>query len=216
MDIPLTLTAGAIWAYWLGVLIMVIRQHLSGRKAGVTPRQGPERFMWIIWVPTIAAWIALPAIALSESDSPIWGVPSWADGTIWSIVRWVAAIDAVACFAFTVVCWIKMGKSWAMANVPNADSELVTVGPFRWVRHPIYALSVVMMANTFLVLLTWPMLLFATLHITLMHLKASSEEKFLLEKYGQAYANYMKRTGRFLPKMQTPTGPDKPSNDSNG
>ena len=199
-DLPLWVTGGAVWAYWLGVAVMVLRQRLAGRGSGLRPRQGPERWMWLIWVPTIALWIALPALALTQDDRP-WALPGWAGGGVWLVVRWLAAIDAAACFALTVVCWAKMGRSWAMANVPGEEAELVTTGPFRWVRHPIYALSVMLMIDTWIVLPTWPMLAVAAAHVVLMHLKAASEERFLLEKHGEAYAQYVRETGRFLPRL---------------
>ena len=199
-ELPLWITGGAIWAYWLGVLIMVTRQRLAGRGSGLMPRQRPERWMWLIWVPTVGLWIALPALGLTQDDRP-WAMPAWADAGVWLVVRWLAGIDAAACFAFTVVCWVRMGRSWAMANVPGETAELVTLGPFRWVRHPIYALSIMLIVDTWIVLPTWPMLAVAAAHITLMHLKAASEERFLLEKHGESYARYMRETGRFLPKI---------------
>ena len=88
-----------------------------------------------------------------------------------------------------------------MANVPDAEADLITSGLFAYVRQPIYALSVMIMIDTWLVLPTWPMLAVAAAHITLMHLKAASEERFMLDKHGRAYETYMQKTGRFLPKL---------------
>ena len=198
-DLPLWIAGSAVWLYWLGVLVMVLKQRLAGRGSGFVPRQGPERWMWLVWAPVIGLWIALPILGLTQDDRP-WALPAWSQSGVWHVVRWIAAIDGVGCLAFTIVCWVKMGRSWAMANVPGEDAELVTVGPFKWVRHPIYALSIMLMIDTWIALPTWPMLAAAATHVTLMHLKAASEERFLLDKHGEAYRRYMDKTGRFLPR----------------
>ena len=52
-DIPLVVLIATIWAYWLGVAIMVIRvRHRNQKLVGLVPEQRVERFMWleIIWV----------------------------------------------------------------------------------------------------------------------------------------------------------------------
>jgi len=92
-----------------------------------------------------------------------------------------------------------MGKSWRMAVTPRERTELVTTGLYAYLRHPIYALSILLMLCSAVVVATVPMLVVAAIHIALMVLKARNEERFLLTVHGDAYRSYCRRTGRFFP-----------------
>ena len=59
-----------------------------------------------------------------------------------------AVVVAAAAFAATWVCWSKMGTSWRMGIDPNERTQLVFTGPYAYVRHPIYALSSLLMICT--------------------------------------------------------------------
>ena len=48
---------------------------------------------------------------------------------------------------------------------------------------------------------TLPMLAIAVVHVVLMHFKARNEERHLLKMHGDAYAAYLRRTGRFVPRL---------------
>lgn len=109
-------------------------------------------------------------------------------------------LPAVVCYFLTVICWIVMGRNWSVAVVED-DQQLVTAGPFRFARHPIYALSILLIICTAIVLPTLPMAIVALLHIVLLNIKARGEEQHLLNKYGDHYRAYMQTTGRFMPNL---------------
>ena len=50
---------------------------------------------------------------------------------------------------------------------------------------------------------TAPMMLIAAAHIVLMDFKARNEERHLSTVHGDAYARYLRRTGRFFPRRPT-------------
>src|SRR5262245_1534373 len=116
-------------------------------------------------------------------------------------LRWMAAAVAVACLALSIECWVRMGSRWRMAVVPGERTELVTSGLYARIRHPIYALSITLMACSALIVATFPMLAIAVIHVCLMLLKARNEESFLLGTHGEEYARYCAQTGRFLPRF---------------
>ena len=213
-DLPLLIMAIGIWSYWLIGVVLVLRNRLVARSpaglrarsfierhdaAGVIPRQRVEQIMWLVWVPLIVLWNALPGMALRKDDPP-WALPAFAtDSSAMFAVRWLAAGMGVAALLLTIVCWITMGRSWRVAIVPGEKTALVTSGPFRFVRHPIYALSCLMIVCTAVVLPTWPMMILAITHVAMMNIKARNEERFLRGLHGEAYEQYMRHTGRFLP-----------------
>ena len=91
-----------------------------------------------------------------------------------------------------------------MAVTRDERGTLLTGGLFSRVRHPIYAFSIVLMLATLVAVPTWPMLVVAAVHVSLMALKARNEERFLLAAHGERYARYCRDTGRFVPRL---TGP---------
>jgi protein-S-isoprenylcysteine O-methyltransferase Ste14 len=93
-----------------------------------------------------------------------------------------------------------MGRNWRMAVTPDQKTELVTTGLYGYIRHPIYALSILLMLCSAAVVPTIPMAGVAVVHILLMLAKARNEERFLRAAQGDAYAEYCRRTGRFVPR----------------
>jgi protein-S-isoprenylcysteine O-methyltransferase Ste14 len=202
-DPPATLLAATISTYWLCAGVMIFRVRRKTRKpVGVVPEQGLERLMWIIWVPLIAAWITLPYLAISHT-APLLAVPELVRAhPALAALRWAAALCGVFCLAMTIECWLRMGKSWRIAVTPRDRTKLVTDGLYAFIRHPIYALSILLMLCSAVVVATLPMLVVAVVHITLMLVKARNEERFLLENHGDAYAAYCRNTGRFFPRIR--------------
>jgi protein-S-isoprenylcysteine O-methyltransferase Ste14 len=202
MDAPLVIVKFTIWTYWLSVLVLVLYKRLRlGRSSGVVPQHARERLLWWLMTGVLAAWLLLPALAQNNPHRAALGVPGWAHGGVYEALRWSAAILGVGCYAVTAYCWILMGRNWSMAVVPDEPTELVTRGLYAVVRHPIYALSVLLMICTGIVLPTWPMLLAALLHIGLWNIKAGIEESYLAQLHGPAYERYCQSVGRFWPKL---------------
>jgi protein-S-isoprenylcysteine O-methyltransferase Ste14 len=156
--------------------------------------------MWVVWVPLVFAWMALPYLAATSARPP-WALPDFARAPGYPALRWSAAIVGVVCLALTIECWIRMGRNWRMAVTPDQKTELVTTGLYGYIRHPIYALSILLMLCSAAVVPTIPMAGVAVVHILLMFTKARNEERFLLGAQGDAYARYCRRTGRFVPRF---------------
>lgn len=199
-DFPLVVLVVTIWTYWFCVGAMVVRLRRKTRKlVGVVPEQRTEQMMWLVWVPLVGAWCALPFLALGRSAPPL-GLPAFAQDHVYGVLRWVAATIAVLSLAVTIRCWARMGSDWRM-DASASNTNLITDGLFARLRHPIYAFSMLLMLCTALIVPTLPMAIVAIVHITLMNLKARNEERHLLRTHGDAYRTYLRRTGRFFPRF---------------
>jgi protein-S-isoprenylcysteine O-methyltransferase Ste14 len=104
-------------------------------------------------------------------------------------------------FIATWICWKKMGTSWRMGIDPNDKTQLVVTGPYARLRHPIYALSSLLMICTMLILPSPAMLAVGAVHLSLLQWEARREERYLTALHGPSYVQYSARTGRFLPKF---------------
>ncbi len=196
------IVAGVVSTYWLCVLVMSIRSRIKFRTpSGSLPKTRLEKTMWIAWVPTIAAWIAISWNSSNEILANVEAGQMSVLSQIYLALVWVFAIVAVVAFGLTVNCWIRMGKNWSMAVRPDKETELITDGLFSAVRHPIYALSLTLMICSLLVIFNWKMLIVATIHCSLLILKAWNEERYLIGIHGQQYLDYLSKTNRFIPQL---------------
>jgi protein-S-isoprenylcysteine O-methyltransferase Ste14 len=148
----------------------------------------------------VAAWISLPFLAFVRTHALL-AMPVFVhQSAAYAWLRWIAAVCAVICLLLTSVCWSRMGTHWRMDISLKGEEELITDGPFRHVRHPIYALSMLLMICSAVVVPTLPMLVVAIAHLVLNYLKARNEENHLLTVHGDLYRRYLARTGRFFPR----------------
>src|SRR5262245_20243431 len=154
-DLPLFLVASTVALYWATVVVLVLAKRLRhGRSAGLLPSHAYERRLWLLIVPVVAAWVLLPILA-GKSHTPWNRLPPWASTvSVVYALRWVAALSAVGCYLLSLYCWLVLGRHWSMAIVPGGTTQLVRCGLYRWVRHPIYGLSVALMFASWVVTLT--------------------------------------------------------------
>jgi protein-S-isoprenylcysteine O-methyltransferase Ste14 len=95
-----------------------------------------------------------------------------------------------------------LGAAWSL--VPKADQStgLVTTGPYRFVRHPIYLGFLLLAMGEALVFGSWPALATALVAIVpTFAWRARAEEKLLSQTFGEDYAAYRERTKLIIPHL---------------
>jgi protein-S-isoprenylcysteine O-methyltransferase Ste14 len=93
---------------------------------------------------------------------------------------------------------------WSFKSLPTADrgNKLCTSGAFRYVRHPLYAAFLsVFNFGLAIYLNSYIFVFWALLLHPLWHYLIRSEERLLLDLFGETYLEYQKKTGRFLPRL---------------
>ncbi len=199
LRLPVTIVAITVWCYWLSVVVMILRSHLQLKSAaGAVPRTGLERWMWLIWVPTVIGWQVFPRLAYLTS-LPLLRAPQWAMDHPNAVVDWLAVVAAILAYVLTVPCWLALGANWSLAVVPEKKASLITRGFYARIRHPIYSLGLVLMAATVVVAPSPAMILVGVAHLVMVLMKSANEERFLQKTHGQVYLEYRRRTSRFLP-----------------
>jgi protein-S-isoprenylcysteine O-methyltransferase Ste14 len=108
----------------------------------------------------------------------------------------VGVVLSAAGLMFAVWARVHIGRNWGTPMTMKTEPELVTSGPYRLVRHPIYAGILVAMLGT-AVGLGWWWLVVAALPATYFIYAATVEEKFLAEEFPDAYPAY-KRSSKML------------------
>ena len=189
--------------YWTGVFVQIRRvRKRTGRSANSRPRGLKERLLWIGWILVVVLWIAIPLLIDNQSMSGLFPIlPALAHRSVLAL----GLVLITAGYLGTLWCYALMGDTWRMGIDRNERNRLVTRGPYRVVRHPIYALQVLMLAGVALLLPTPLTFFILVVHYVCAWLKAVDEEAYLLTVHGTEYRAYLARTGRLFPKI-LPTG----------
>ncbi len=196
--------AGSGLIYWAGVFVQAQRVRKKIRRSpNMTPRTAKERVLWLGWLLVIAVWIGQPFFIGGENVALGKNAPAFVRlcpqcvnaGTL------IAGLALIAAgYAGTLWCYAIMGSAWRIGVNAQEKNALVTRGPFARVRHPIYALQVLMLASALLLLPTICSLALLALHVVCVWLKAADEETYLLATHGENYRAHIARTGRLFPK----------------
>jgi len=201
VNVPAILIGLILASYWGQVMYMTRRaKRATGRAANVVPLELLGRLLRLIWAPIIVIWIAMPFVVGFGANS-LWLLEPLAH---WPIVAWICSGIVVIGYIATRRCWKTMGKEWRMGIDPAEKTKMVASGPFAYVRHPIYALSQMMMIATAVAIPAPLMIAVAVTHILLLQWESRREEQHMVRTQGEAYSDYCRQVGRFLPKRFGP------------
>jgi len=162
------------------------------------PRSAKEKLLWAGWLLVILVWIVQPFLAGSGRVFSLWRlIPS----ILTPLGLGFGILLVLAGYAATLWCYAIMGDTWRIGIDQNEKNPLVTRGPYRLVRHPIYLFQIVMLAGVALLLPTCLSLIVLIFHVVCVLIKAADEESYLITVHGKTYRDYLSRTGRLLPRV---------------
>jgi protein-S-isoprenylcysteine O-methyltransferase Ste14 len=124
--------------------------------------------------------------------------------TPWNLDGGMVHATGVALFAAglagTLWAQLAMGDSWRIGVDHDTRTALVSQGPFRWVRNPIYTWMTFASAGLVALAPNWlAVASFVALLIALEIQVRVVEEPYLLRTHGESYRRYATDTGRFVP-----------------
>jgi len=125
----------------------------------------------------------------------------WSSVALPNWLRWAGVVLGITGGLLLVVTFRTLGKNLTDTVVTRAEHTLVTRGPYRWVRHPFYLATALAVVPNSLVTANWFLALTGGIVFGLLVLRTRIEEEKLIERFGEDYKEYMKRTGRFLPRL---------------
>jgi protein-S-isoprenylcysteine O-methyltransferase Ste14 len=160
-------------------------------KKSVT-KQGPS---WIIWRVAIALFVIL-FIRFDKS-----GALSFFRFSFQSLFSFVIPSTVLTVLGLFGAIWarIYLGRNWSGYVTYKEDQTLVTTGPYKYVRHPIYTSMILMFIGTSLyygsLFISIIFVIFAISFI----LRTRKEEEIMIKLFGEKYTEYMKRTKILIP-----------------
>ncbi len=112
--------------------------------------------------------------------------------------QWLGVGLCLAGFGFAFWARAYLGRNWGMPMSLRQGHELVTSGPYAYVRHPIYTgIMLAMIGSALAVGLLW--LLLFVLYFVYFIVSARTEEKMMLAQFPDAYPAYRRRTKMLIP-----------------
>ena len=127
---------------------------------------------------------------------------SWAEFELPQWAQWLGVVLGIV--SVVLISWIHWALGVNFSSVLHIRDEhtLVTHGPYQWVRHPMYTTLFIYTFANYLLTKNWLIgSLFFVPYLVIVIWRVNNEEQMMLEKFGEQYQDYMKRTGRFLPKI---------------
>lgn len=95
-----------------------------------------------------------------------------------------------------------LGKNLSAPGVMKDKQPLVTGGPYQWVRHPMYTVIFLLGVAYFLISANWIIgVVWVGWIVGTVVSMLPEEEAALIDKFGDEYRDYMRRTRRFLPRV---------------
>jgi len=174
----------------LFVLVTIILAYLSRASLRAPHSHGFYRFF---------AWEAILALVLLNIDRWFLDPFSWRQ-----ILSWCLLLVSL----YLVIEGVRLLRQIGRPDPGRADaplvgfektSTLVTVGLYRYIRHPLYSSLLFLAAGVFFKDPSWPGGLLALAAGLFLLLTARIEEDENIRFFGAAYQEYMRRSKMFIP-----------------
>ncbi len=151
--------------------------------------------MTIIKIGGLILWLS-PLVYLIN---PIW--MNWSKIGLPDGLRWAGVLLGILCVFGIYWLFSSIGSGISPTSATRQHHQLVTSGPYRWVRHPLYTVGSSLFISFGMMADNWFIAALGVLAFIGMAARTPKEEANLIEKFGDEYREYMKRTGRYLPKI---------------
>jgi protein-S-isoprenylcysteine O-methyltransferase Ste14 len=165
----------------------------SGEK--ISRKVDGTAMMTVIRIGGLILWLS-PLVYLLSPAWMAWsklGLPEW--------VRWLGVGIGILCTILIYWLFSSIRSGITPTSATRKEHRLVTHGPYRWVRHPLYTVGASMFISFGLMADNWFIIAMGTFTFIIMAVRTPQEEANLIEKFGDEYREYMKQTGRFFPKL---------------
>jgi len=113
--------------------------------------------------------------------------------------RWIGVVCVLVSFPLALMTLRALSRAHTPVDPMKPTTALVTEGPFRYSRNPIYlALTLLYLGGAFLVNALWILLLVVPVLLVIRYGVIAREETYLTQKFGDAYRQYTAQVRRWL------------------
>jgi protein-S-isoprenylcysteine O-methyltransferase Ste14 len=172
----------------------VFKQRTKANEKAVRRVDGLEKTLMAIVIPggllLPVVYLFTPWLAFADYNLPKFAPPC---GTVLMIAAlwlfWRSHAD--------------LGLNWSVTLELRKDHQLIKQGVYHSIRHPMYASIWLFSLAQGLLLENWLAGWYALVAFALMYfIRTPREEKMMCESFGHEYRDYMRQTGRLLPRLR--------------
>jgi protein-S-isoprenylcysteine O-methyltransferase Ste14 len=182
LEIAAWIELGVCWIAW-SLAFVRPRQRARGQKKAV---RAASSLVGIVFVGLAYAcvWAFIFPAGFHKSAASL--IMSMTIGPPSAILVWMATRH--------------LDKQWRFEAALSEDHELITTGPYRWLRHPIYTSMFGLLLQVGLAKTWWPLLIAAVVfYIIGTEIRIRAEEGLLTSRFGDTYVRYKSRTKAYIP-----------------
>jgi protein-S-isoprenylcysteine O-methyltransferase Ste14 len=184
----------AIIVISLSISIYFRRKAQSESQDEIDHRQEGSATMIILRIGGLLVWFTVFAYIFYPPAI------SWASVSLPSLIRWLGVTGSVTAALLLVWMFASLGLNITDSVTTRRDHKLVTGGPYRWIRHPLYTFGALLFLSISLIMGSWLIPLLGIPSYAILIHRTGIEEKKLQDRFGEQYQLYSERTGRFLPR----------------
>jgi protein-S-isoprenylcysteine O-methyltransferase Ste14 len=161
-----------------------VKKREEGIVSKVAGLLGMLGFLTMLAYVIDPGWLAFTSLSL-----PLW-------------LRWTGVVIAIIGFVLLQWSQVTLANSWSDTPRMMKEQTLITSGPYRTIRHPIYTAFILILGSTLFISSNWLIgLCWAGMTVLEVVSRIGFEESLMVEFFGEQYREYMKKTGRLLPKL---------------
>lgn len=196
MNLDATLRPYVVAGFFLVILIALpFRLKSQATRETLDRTQEGMAMMVALRLGGLAVWASVIAFMIDPA------LMAWSSIPLPASARWTGV--GLTMVTAVLLTWTlrSLGPNLTDTVVTRAAHTLVTRGPYRWVRHAFYDCMALFMLSIALMMANWFVVLGGAVVFALLALRSRTEERKLLERFGEPYRAYRATTGRFLPKI---------------
>ena len=150
----------------------------------------------------VANLLSIPALLSTVAYVGFPMLVGWASLALPGWVRWAGVGVAGSGFALLQWSHAALGRNWSDQPRILSHQEVVKDGPYRWIRHPIYAAFLLILGSTLLITSNW-LIGGLWLLVTWIDIRDRIvyEEEAMVARFGDEYRSYVRDTGALTPRI---------------
>jgi protein-S-isoprenylcysteine O-methyltransferase Ste14 len=185
LEIAAWVELGACWIAWTLAFVKP-QKRASGQKKAV--RAPSSRWgILLVMLGYACIWAFVRPVGFEKSTVSL--ITSMIIGPPAVVLVWMAVRH--------------LDKQWRFEAALSEDHKLITTGPYRWLRNPIYASMLGMLLQTGLAKSWWPLIVAGAVFFVIgTEIRVRAEEMLLEKRFGEEFARYKAQTPAYLPFLR--------------
>jgi protein-S-isoprenylcysteine O-methyltransferase Ste14 len=193
-----TLFRGLFLVVFLSALIISGYYRKRARQSGevIARRQEGSSVLLLRMAGALLVGVSFFAYVFA----PTW--LAWSDMHLPQWLRFTAAILGLAGLLAIRWVFVSIGTNISETILTKKTHQLVTHGPYRWIRHPLYAFALFELLCLAVLASSWFLLLFPLIAFVVFRwIVIPREEANLIKVFGEQYEEYRRHTGALIPRF---------------